>query len=118
MKVTKRLEKISDMDSSYFEDLIRLLNSNHTVELVDGDKYLFQALYSQIFFQMRERSAFTDFTGFSNQIEEVFFFELNKINIENQNRLEKIMSNNGIKTQIIEYLSKQVYEQLKANKSF
>ena len=117
MKSPKRIEKIGDIDSRYFDDLIRLLNSNHSVELVDGDKYLFEALYSQIFTQIKQKSIFTDYATFSNQIEDVFFSELDKINMKNQNRLEKIMSNSEIKNQIIDYLSKQVYEHLRSNHS-
>jgi len=117
MKVPQKIEKTSDMDSSYFEDLIRLLNVNHTVELVGSDKYLFQALYSQIFNQMKERPIPTDSAKFSNQVQKVFFSELNRINERYQNRLEIIMSNSEIRNQIIDFLSRQVYQHLSKSTS-
>lgn len=118
MKAPKGIEKNCDMESSYFEDLIRLLNSNHTVELVDSDKYLFQTLYSKVFVQMKEKAIAPDFDVFSYQIEKVLFSELKTINEENQNRLEIIMSNNEMKDKIIDFLSKQTYENLRKNDSF
>lgn len=115
MNVPKRIEKNSDMDSSYFEDLIRLLNSNHTVKLVDSDKYLFEILYSKVLVQMKEKTTAQDFDVFSNQIEEVLFSEMKKITEEYQNRLEIIMSNNDMRDKIIDFLSKQTYENLRKN---
>jgi hypothetical protein len=115
MKSQKIIEENTEMDSSYFDDLIRILNSNHTLELVDSDKYLFQILYSKVFVQMKEKSTTHDFSMFSNQIEEVLFSEMKKITEEYQNRLEIIMSNNDMKDKIFDFLSKQTYENLRKN---
>lgn len=117
MKSPKIIEENNEMDSSYFEDLIRILNSNHTVELVDSDKYLFQILYSKVFVQMKEKTTSQDFDMFSNQIEEVLSSEIKKITEEYQNRLEIIMSNTDMKNKIIDFLSKQTYENLRKNVS-
>jgi hypothetical protein len=64
---------------------------------------------------MKEKTTSQDFDMFSNQIEEVLFSEMKRITEEYQNRLEIIMSNNDMRDKIIDFLSKQTYENLRKN---
>ena len=105
-------DKIDTEDFRDFKELIQMLNSNHNIELLDTDKYLFQALYIQIFNKIKDSSISDNFAEISNQVREIFPSELLKINEDNQNRFEFVSSNSDKKAKLIDILAKLVYHHL------
>ena len=112
MDFSLSFDDIGTENSRDFIELIQILRSNHNIELLDTNKYLFQSLYIQIFKKIKDKSISENFAELSNQIGEIFTSELIKINEANQNRFEFIISNSVEKDKVIDILSKLVYHHL------
>lgn len=116
MKFAHESEGNHDLQHQTWKDLIDVLNSGYDADFGRDHIFLLQDLYKQIFKRVKKSPFDKVDAGNAEPLKEIFAFELERLNEHYQSRFENIMSNAEIKARIADYLSEQVYHQLRVNK--